>query len=227
MTPEGKEKKALTLDLRKPARNIVTNLQADKLWDQIHAKDVPQELVAYVRYRLIEDRVDPEQVCRSLGLESTRGVEWKKIMSALNLGYRVNAAALGVRVIEDLQEMAQGLHGLAMDAINNGTPAIGNDGRLITDDNGNYVKIKGPTKEIASAVDAVGKAYERVAKIGKDLGLFRDPNNSKGGSQGVTIVVQSSVQLATAEQIRAKHEAVKETKQALEAQFRANPEQQS
>lgn len=191
------------------ARRMVLTLEADRLWDQMSAKDVPQEIVGYVS-EMIRDKKTPEEIRSALGIASANDAAWKKIVSAFSAGHRINAPVLVSQMLERHLWMSKQLEDQIIEALENGVEVVVGNPK----DGYERIKKKGPDVSLTATVTAWSKLQESFIKMATQAGLMRDPLAAKSGPQGTTIVVQSNIRMPTADEIRAHQEQVQKRLQA-------------
>lgn len=176
---------------------MVKRYDEESVWDHIQAKDVPPEMADYVTDKLKEGYTY-EQIRRQLGIRSSTGKAWKKIMSHIRQGFRVDGTAFLVQKANEMQNISRKLVEQINQAFDEGIEVPTKTGT---------VTIKGPSKELSMTIDAYNRLQQGFVKLGKDLGAFIDADGSRqGGSGGVTIVVKTNVPMPGVKDIEA-HQA--------------------
>jgi hypothetical protein len=195
-------------DTREKVHALIRRYDQEAVWDNIQSKDVPAEILDFVSEQL-SSGFDFAQVRRQIGIPRSNDKSWKKIMSALRGGFRIDGSALLIQKAYEHETISKKLKAAIDDAFSEGTPMMDSDG--------NVVKVKGLTKELAAAIDTWGRHQQNLVKMGKDLGAFIDgPDGKQGGSGpagGVTIQIMSNVQLPSHSQVEV-HQAEQRKKNA-------------
>ena len=189
-------------------REIVTRADADQLWDQIQAQDVPQPLIDYVT-GAIKEKVPIHEILHALGIRTNRSPAWKKILSAFNQGYRINGPILVAELLQQHLDISKKLRVMMDEAFEKGVDVL--------DSKGNQVTLKGPTKELTTLVETWGRNNERFFVIAQKSGMIRDPAHHKSGNSApATIVLTNNIKLPAVEEIKKNQEEMQAKMKAIE-----------
>lgn len=195
---------------REEVRALVRRYDQELVWDEIQARDVPAEMIDYVTEAL--ERGDSyDMVRRQLGIPRRTDKAWKKIMAALKQGFRIDGQALLQQIAYEYRSMSQKIRDQIDDAFENGVEVLDKDGCRH--------RLMGPQPQLAGMIDTYNRLNQGFIKNAKDLGAYVE-QEGKGKDSGVTIVIQSAVQLPTIKDVKAEQERQREKNQALLAQGR-------
>lgn len=177
---------------REFVHSIIKRYDDEAVWDRIKSKEIPADVIDFVQEQLTNG-FDYAQIRRQLGILRSTDKSWTKIMSALKQGYRIDGTAFLIHIGGKYKRLADKMYNTIETALE--------DGVEMPDGKGGTVVIKGPTKELATFIDAYNRLNQGFIKNGKDLGAFVE-QDGKGGQGGVTIVVKTNVPMPTAEDIK-------------------------
>lgn len=201
----GADSRQALYQRREEVHTLIRRFDDEQIWDQIQAKDIPAHVIDFVMSRL-EDGADYTQVRRQLGIARSTDKSWRKIMSALKQGFRVDGQAHLQQIAFEYRSMSQKMRKQINEAFEYGVPMM--------DKEGNVHMVQGPTKELAGMIDAYNRLNQGFIKNAKDLGAYVEQEQGKGSS-GVTIVVQSAVQLPSIKDVQAHQEKEREKNKLL------------
>jgi len=191
----------LVVDDRAEAVSAVMALDEKSLWDDLQSKDIPPAILVYVSRALVTDGM--ASVRKTLGMESASDKRWKKIMTAIKNGIRVDGTGIFLTWLARNEKMAQSLNERLQEMLDFKQPF---------------------SKMTCEAINTMAKLQETTIKMGKDLGIFMDAKDqaaTQGSGQApVTIVVQTHAALPTREEIEIHQKTKREKNDALIAQFR-------
>jgi hypothetical protein len=190
---------------REIIKQYIKRADDELLWDNMSAKDVPSDVIEYVQARL-EEGCSFQMIRRQIGILRTTDKSWRKIMSALKQGVRIDGTAFLVQKAHEVQAMSDKLKAQIMRAFDEGIEVPTKDG---------IRTIKGPSKELSMTIDAWSRLQQGFVKLGKDMGAFQE-EGGKGGGAGVTIVVQSNVQLPSRTDVEIHRAKLKELSASAE-----------
>jgi hypothetical protein len=199
-------------------RKKVFELEEKGLWETIQAKDVPPEIVDFVRTQVMK-RQHADDIRMALQITSPNAAPWRKIMAAFKHGNQVGVGASVAGMIHKHWEIGQKLEAMIADACDNGTPAVDENGRFLIDGKGEPVRVTGPNKDLAQFIDVWGRNNERYVALAVKAGLMKDPAQQlAGGKVPTTIQVTTNVVLPTEAEIQAKQAEMKARAQAITVQ---------
>lgn len=187
------------------AREIVQRYNAERLWDNLKARDVPAEVLEFAKDQL-EAGFGIQAVRRQLGIKSALDKSWVKIASALRGGTRVDASAFFLRMQTRCETVAQKLYEFVDQAL--------------TDPE----KMAVIGKEVTMACDAMNRMQQGMVKVGRELGVF-ETQGEGGKSGGTTIIVQSNVNLPSQSQIDSRRKDIEAKGREITEPKAAIPEQ--
>lgn len=170
----------------------VTELDEGGRWADLQSKDLPMEITNYVAEALTERSVD--EVRRSLGMKNPTDPRWKKIMTALRTGARVDSVGLFLQWMNRTNRMGEKLEKICTEILDGHRPM---------------------SNALFSGLNTLSAMQSNVVKMGKELGVFTDGTGGNQGGQGVTIVVQTNVPHPSREAIVVHQEGLKERGQQL------------
>lgn len=149
--------------------------RADK-WAEIQSKDLPGELLLYVAESLSERPLDT--IRKDLGIASVNDIRWRKIMTAIKGGIRIDATGIFLKWLRRNEQLSDKVGKIADRMLNDNIPF---------------------SKMLLQGLDSMANLQLSTIKMGKELGVFMDASqqqqNQGGGGQQVTIVVQTNVPL--------------------------------
>jgi hypothetical protein len=160
------------------ARREVAILDERGAWVDLQSKDVPPAIVCWVGDRLKTETVD--FVRQELGMRSPSDIRWRKIMTALRTGSRVDAAAIFYKWMDRNERLGSKVTEIVEEIFQSGRPM---------------------SKLAMEALNTLANLQLTTVKIGKELGVFVDPSDRGGQQGGVTIVVTTNVPSPTKEAI--------------------------
>ncbi len=160
----------LALAMKVRAQDAVQDLDDKNAWTDLASKDLPVVITAYVTEALKTASID--DVRQTLGMKSPSDPRWRKIMTAIRTGQRIDAAAIFMQWMDRNQRLAIKLDALLNEVLSGQRPF---------------------SKMTFEAINALNNLQANTVKMGKDLGVFTDPSDQKNAGQGVTIVVQTLV----------------------------------
>lgn len=187
---------------------LIRRYDDENTWDQIQARDVPAHVIDFVHEQL-ENGFEYTQVRRQLGIKRSTDKAWRKIMSALKQGFRIDGQAHLQQIAYEYRAISQKVRRQIDHAFQHGTPVV--------DKEGGVTMVKGPTRELAGMIDTYNRLNQGFIKNAKDLGAYVE-QEGKSGNSGVTIVVQSAVQLPSIKDVKAHQEKEREKNQILLSQ---------
>ena len=156
------------------ALSKIAELDVAGLWDEVLAKDLPGDLVTYVAERLSEVPLDT--IRRELGIRSSTDVRWRKLMTAIKGGIRIDGTGIFLKWLRRTEMLADKV------------------GHLVDRQLAGEV---GLTKMTLMSLDTMSNMQMNTIKMGKELGVFMDATQAAmtqgQGNQQVTIVVQTNV----------------------------------
>lgn len=182
---------------RELVAEIVKRFDKESVWDAVQSRDLPPQLIDYVVERL-EKGVDHAFIRKELGILRNTDKSWRKIMSALKQGVRIDGTAWLLQQARKYTAISEKLHEQIMKAFEDGVPVY-NEAKE------EYERVFAPTKELSMTIDAYNRLQQGFAKLGKDLGAFVETESGKPAG-GVTIVVQNNVRLPDQKEIDANRE---------------------
>lgn len=175
----------------------MVRLDDSQAWADMQSKDVPVGIVSWVQSQLVENGID--KVRRDLGITSANDVRWKKIMMAIKTGTRIDATALFTKWMGRHELIAEHLYQISKEMLENNRP--------------HAFKIFG-------AVSMMSRLQGETVKMGKELGVFSDPNQQQAGQGGVTIVIQSNIPHPSKSEIEVHQESQKTKNATLLAKYK-------
>lgn len=190
---------------REEVHALVRKFDEENVWDQIQAKDIPGEMIDYVTEQL-EQGFHYDQIRRQLGIKRRTDKAWRKIMAALKQGFRIDGSAHLQQIAFEYRSISNKIQKQIHDAFRDGTPVMDKEGFVH--------HIHGPTKELAGMIDTYNRLNQGFIANAKALGAYVD-EAGKGGNSGVTIVVQSAVQLPSVKDVQAHQEKEREKNRIL------------
>lgn len=168
---------------------LVKRNDEEMLWDRLNARDVQPEIIEYVM-QYMEKGFSFRQSMASLGIRHTTDPRWKKIMSAIKQGIRIDTTGMFVRWFTQNENIANKLQHQIEKVLDH----------IITDENGNAkpesinIAMMKLNQNVSLAVDSLNRLRQGTVKLGKDLGIFLDPS-AGGGGNGPQIIVQNNIAL--------------------------------
>lgn len=199
----------------KKLRALVFQMEADDLWETMQAKDVPPEILDFVREQ-VNLRRHADDIRLALKISSPNAAPWRKIMSAFQHGNRVGISVSVASMIQKHWEIGEKLETMIVDAAENGTPAVDENGRFLIDSKGEPVRVTGPNKDLAQFIDVWGRNNERYVSLAIKAGLMKDITQQKSGGHGATTIqVTTHVSLPSVQEIEAKREQMKARANAI------------
>lgn len=195
----GSAKQCREIASRRESVSLMLNKMSEEgLWDSLKAKDVPDDIIQHVLAEL-ELGKSPQMVRREMGIGSQTSKEWQKISAAIKLGYRVNTPTFFHKIFTRTERIGDKIDGFLNDFLDQDRERLkelDKDGIPLLD---SYVKCLTPM------VDSYNRLLQGQVKIGRDLGVFTDPNTEgKGTTGGVTIIVKSNIQLPSTQEMAKK-----------------------
>lgn len=158
---------------RKRALEAVARLDQAGSWQDMLSKDVPEEITSWVKNALEHGTVD--QVRGALGMRGQSDIRWRKIMTAIRGGTRIDSVAIFDRWLARNQRLADRIHEVVAKQLAEDVPF---------------------SKMAFEALRTLSSLQESTVRMGKELGVFADPKDAQSGgsgSQPVTIVVNTMV----------------------------------
>lgn len=189
---------------------LVKRYDKEAVWDAVQARDLNPELVEYVCDRLNKGS-PPDVIRRQLGILRATDKSWRKIMSAIKQGFRIDGTAHLMLISQEYRSMSEKLKDQIMSAFEHGIEVPTKEGT---------VTVKGPSKELSMTIDAYNRLNQGFIKNAKDLGAYVEQDQKSGGNSGVTIVVQTNVPLPSAKDVQAHQENEKKKNEIILAQGR-------
>lgn len=178
------------------ARAWVEKLTAEGAWEKILSKDVPGEVTAFVLEASKEGR-SIDQIRNALGIKTSTDARWRKIMTAIRSGKRVDAVAVFHKWMERNERVGDKLSLLLDEMLENEKPV---------------------NKFLLMALSTLSTLQRNTVSIGKDLGVFVDPQEKSSGGQGTTIIVQTNVPSPDPKVIEIHNEKrIQQSKEMIEA----------
>lgn len=175
------KKREKTNEARAIATKFVEKLPDKQMWDSIKARNVPPEITNSVMEDL-DSGLDAGYVRRKLGIKTSTDPRWKKILASVRQGTRIDSIGMFRRILTRNEIIASKIF----------ENLVGKDGE------GKIIL----SKESAMNIDAFNRLQASSVKIGKDLGVYADPNEARGGG-GVTINVITHVPMPSEKEIEA------------------------
>lgn len=195
--------KSIVVNDKLEAQKKVMALDQAVAWDDLQSKDIPPEILVYVSRALVVDGMST--VRKELGMSSPSDKRWKKIMTAIRNGIRVDGTGIFLTWLRRNEAMAESLNT-----------------RLIE-----MLQLKQPfSRMTCEAINTMANLQSMTIKMGKDLGIFMDAKDqaaaqgAAGSGQGVTIVVQTNVPLPSKAEIQVHQEKQRAKNDELIAQYR-------
>jgi hypothetical protein len=180
-------------DRRAEVHAILRRYEGDALWDTIKARDVDPQIIEHIQFEL-EHGKDLAQIRRELKLGSATSKAWQKISAALKAGYRVDSTGLFVRMLGRQEKLASKLYKMLDIYLDEDTE------KLKKEDDEGVRLLDSYSKAITPMIDAMNRLHQSTVKIGKDLGVFTDGADGKGGS-APQIIIQNNVPMPSPQQI--------------------------
>lgn len=174
---------------------IVNKLSEEGAWDSMRAKDVPDEIINYVLTQ-IEMGYDPREVRKSLGIKSQTSKEWQKIASAIKMGYRVNTSAYFHRLLGRNEKISEKLYRILNEVLDDDVAELK---KKTTKKGETFLSLF--VGEVTPMIDAMNRLQLSTVKLGRDLGVFTNPDAQQGGGGGTTIVVKSNILIPSPEKM--------------------------
>lgn len=177
---------------------MCNKLSEEGMWDSLKARDIPDDIIKFVLSE-IDTGKDPREIRKSLGIHSQTSKEWQKISAAIKLGYRVNAPTYFHRLLGRNEKIVNKLYAVIDKVLDTDVDYLMNNS---TEKGQSFLNIF--AKDVTPMVDAMNRLQQGTVKIGRDLGVFSDPqaeSKGAGGQGGVTIVVKSHVIMKSPEEI--------------------------
>jgi hypothetical protein len=201
----------------KKLQSLIFEMDVDNKWDAVQAKDVPAEILEFVRTE-VERRRPVDEIRCALRIASPNATSWRKIVSAFQQGARASGGVSVAALIHKHWEIGGKLEELITDAIENGMPAFNDKGQIICDQEGRALRVLGITKELSQAIDAFGRNNERYVALALKAGLMKDTTAGKSGASGggTTVLVQNLIPMPSAEDIRAREIEVEAKAKAIQ-----------
>lgn len=188
------ELKALIESNRARALERIQELDEKNAWVDLSSKEVPLPILDYVKKSLETDSID--DVRRDLGMTHPGDLRWKKIASAMRTGHKIDAVPFFEQIFQRNQQMIALMHSRLMDQL---------EGKVPFNSQG------------MDALNVMNNMQKNTVSIGKELGIFTDPADHRGGNGGVTIVVQTMVPSPSKERIiEAQKAEIEKSKDLLE-----------
>jgi hypothetical protein len=174
------------------ARQEIALLDEKQAWTSLQSKDVPVAITGFVVEALKKDTLDT--VRRKLGMPSPTDPRWRKIMTAIRTGQRIDATGIFLQWMTRNEKWADAISAKMDEMIAEDRPF---------------------SKMILEGVKAISQLQMDTVKMGKELGVFVDPADQKSaGGQGVTIVVQTNIP-SPPKDVIAQHQAMQREKAAV------------
>lgn len=206
----ARESRDLVLREIEDMKAIVRQFDEQAIWDNIKSKDIPPALLDFVREK-IEEGFELAQIRRQLGIPRANDKAWTKILAALKSGFRIDGTGFLIKKAAEFTKVSNLLKDQIETAFKDGVPMLIKH----QDGTSEIQNVHGPTKELSMAIDAWNRLQQGFVKLGKDMGAFVEGENRGGG--GVTIVVQSNVQIPDQKVIDAdRAQKLEKTKQQVE-----------
>ncbi len=180
---------------RETVAMIVNKMSEQGMWDSLKAKDVPEDIVHHVLSE-IELGKDPRDIRKELGIKTQTSKEWQKISAAIKMGYRVSAPTFFHRLIGRNEKLSEKLYKILDEVLDTDVEYLKNNE---TEKGERFLKIF--SKDVTPMIDAMNRLQQGTVKLGKDLGVFADPQAEQKGGGGVTIVVKSNIAMPSAEEL--------------------------
>lgn len=197
---------------RSEVNKIVTQLEENKAWDSMQAKDVPSEITEHVIGEL-ERGSRPSVIRQALGISRQTDKKWQKILASIRQGTRVDSVAMFRRWMHRNENLSTTLFEMLQYAAEN-AKAIGPEDEVTQEGREKIIRPTGNIgKDFATIVDSVNKLQMSTVKMGKDLGVFTD--GTQGSGSGTTIVIENKIPIPSQHEIdefRAMKNAIPTTK---------------
>lgn len=178
---------------REAVHSILRRYEDEALWDTVKARDVDPQILEHVQFEL-ETGKSFNEIRRELGIRSGSSKAWQKIMAGIKAGWRVDSAGFVVRMVGRQEKIAGKLFRL-IDTF------LDQDAEKLKDlDEDGVPLLESYSKAITPMIDSLNRLHQGSAKIGKDLGVFVDAPDQKGGAP-TQIIIQNNVPLPTPQQI--------------------------
>jgi hypothetical protein len=189
---------------------VITQMDDDKLWDSVHARDIPPKIIEFVTQKL-EAGSTAGEIARDLRLPGGKNSkQWKKIQSYFRQGFRADAEAFLYQKTTEYYHMLVKYKEILLDAIENGTPHVVSDGVGPTE----VIRVKGATKELAAMIKIYNESISAPVKLWKDFGAIGEKKDV--GTSGVNIQVINNIPMPSSEEIRKHQEEIAAKQQAIE-----------
>lgn len=191
-------------------RAIVLQLDENAAWDHLQARDLDPKLIDFVA-DLLTRGIQPGVIAQKhLGLSGKNDKRWKKIQAYFRQGFRADAEAYLFNQTQRYFKFIDRAEKVLEDAFENGTPHVTKEGEVL--------RVKGATPELAGFIDAYSKAIAHPVKLWKEYGAIGDKKDV--GQAGTTIVVNTMIQMPSADQIRSHQEEIRRKQEAIEVKKR-------
>lgn len=193
--------KGLVVNDREEAQKAVMALDLGAKWDDLQSKDIPPEILVYVSRALVVEGM--ATVRKNLGMESAADKRWKKIMTAIKNGIRVDGTGIFLTWLKRNETMAEKLNTRLEEQLEQKQPF---------------------SKMVCEAINTMANLQALTIKMGKDLGIFMDAKDQAAaqgsGQTPVTIQVFTHAALPSREEIEIHQKKQNEKNEAIIAQFR-------
>lgn len=175
----------------------ILKLDQKEAWPDLLSKDVPEPITSWVRSAI--EKHPPDEVREALGMRAPGDPRWKKIMTAIRGGTRVDAVAIFHSWLARNQDLGNRISEFLRRQLEQQQPF---------------------SKQASDAMRLLLDLQKNTVSVGKELGVFTDSRDQGGQGGGTTIIVQTHVPSPSREVIIEHQKAEQEKSRRLIEQHR-------